>query len=766
MREADGVSFCGVAVLKKVLIGLAVVIVLAGAAAGVEAYRLYSAAQGIFTGQNPTGTPCLTPTIPGYSTYPKLLPWTSASTSTSGPHASPTTTTGQKLAVCVPVTTDPTLSDKSRINILLLGTDNDCKFQSTILTQTVFVVTIDPVHKKVGMLSIPRDSWLPVPGYSVVGDPYTYHKMDEAFSLGESAAGTNNPNAEFLSGVKYAEDTIYQNFGITINYYGWVGLNGFVKVINTLGGVNINAIHPIVDDSYPGDLQHDCYGFTRVYIPSGPQYMNGLTALQYVRSRHADLIGDYGRGQRQLQLIEALRPKIDSLGLTDFITVQNLFNELQGYVKSSLSVGQIGSYISFGKNLNPNQIHKLVLTPPYYSSTGTQSTPNGVTDTVNLNWSTVQPAVQKMFAPIPTGSKKPVHHGPTFVTAAEAASYLLRVSGATTQPAAQSTRTYSGPLRGSVYFVDKGNVWRYSSSGTQQVTNTTAINSASITSNGHKLVYYRRWSQDNADVWVKNLTTGKTKQITFGRQGNGNIANASQCLPDAPLCGYVWNVNPAVSPNGRTIIYSSDAYKDIYSPTLTLNADCPLASAPANGGIDPALYAYSVTTGLAAQATAPCNGAGGDTDARFDPANPNLVVYTEYYYLPSSKVASRLVVLNLQTGHRWRITPYSGSNMQAVWSSNGRDMAWVGSSSQSTTLYVAPYNAGRIGLKARRTVDTGLISEPEFSPDGKHLIYFKLVGDSFQVWIVDLRNGLPSGSPMLLMSKPNLTTTSPLVWIK
>ena len=747
--------------LKKILIAVAVVLVIAMSVGGYEAWSLYNGASGILGFHNPAGPNCKQPPLHSASGLPSLLPWEAAQAK-----AAPTpTSAGKKLIACIdPGSQESSLNGDHRINILVLGSDTDCKFEQ-YLTQTVFVVTIDPVHKTVGMLSIPRDSWLPIPG-SILGDSYTYAKMDQAFAAGEEAAGSTNGTKEFQNGALYAESTISQNFGIPIKLWAWVGLDGFVKVINTLHGVDLNAIHPIEDDQYPGDkLQGGCNGFTRVFIPAGPQAMDGSTALQYVRSRHSDLIGDFGRGQRQLQTMVALRPKIETLGLTDFFTVKSLLSDLAGFVKSDIGVNAVGSYVSFAKNLKISQIKKLVLTPPKYSSTAAIDTPEGVQDVVNLNWNAVNPAVAKMFAPIKSGKHKTPHkHHPKFVSTTEASAYLSRVSGAVPQPPSRPTPQFSGPLNGSIYYVAGGNVYRYNSSGTTQITHTTAISGASITGNGRVLAYYRRWSQNNADIWLKNLQNGRSKQITFSHNGDGYLSNTVDCV-DYPFCGYVWNVNPVIAPNGKSLVYSSDAYKDLDESPLNYNLDC--ATSPANNGIDLAIYRYDVASGSATMETAPCWEAGGDVDARFNPANPNEIVYTEYYYVQdTSNIASRLIVLNPTTGKRWRITGYHGRNMQAAWSPNGTRLAWIGSSDQSTTLYEAKYSKGRLVTGTRKVLDTGLVAEPEFSPDGKHLVYFKLVGSDFQMWIINLHNGWPVGQPMRLITPSNLTTTSAPDWIK
>src|SRR5579862_9628488 len=105
--------------LRKVLIGIAVLVVLGVGVAGFEAYRLYNSAQGIFGLKHPTAPSCSSQVGGAFASYPKLLAWTNASATTSTLGAS-----RKKLKVClVAQNQDPTLSGKNRINILLLGTD-------------------------------------------------------------------------------------------------------------------------------------------------------------------------------------------------------------------------------------------------------------------------------------------------------------------------------------------------------------------------------------------------------------------------------------------------------------------------------------------------------------------------------------------------------------------------------------------------------------------------------------------------------------------
>src|SRR6266699_1661198 len=231
------------------------------------------------------------------------------------------------------------------------------------LAQSDIVVTIDPASKSVGMLSIPRDFWIRV-GNGM-------HKLDEAYSLGGPAIGTG---AYSPGGVALSRLTIFQDFGIPINYYAWVGLDGFVKVIDTVGGVDVDVLHPITDDNYPDDVGNntgDIYAYKRLYIPPGPQHLSGPEALEYVRSRHADLVGDFGRSARQQQVLSALKPKLNN---SDIISkLPDIAHDLDGYVKTDMQLTDVLKLANFARGLDPNSIQRVILGPPYSSSGNTLS---------------------------------------------------------------------------------------------------------------------------------------------------------------------------------------------------------------------------------------------------------------------------------------------------------------------------------------------------------------------------------------------------------
>ncbi|HZT96364.1 MAG TPA: LCP family protein [Chloroflexota bacterium] len=617
----------------------------------------------------------------------------------------------------------PSLNGTKRINILLLGSDTDSKGIPK-LSQTMIVVTIDPVHRTVGMLSIPRDFWVPIPNV------YGYHKIDAAMSDG---------------GIPLAIDTVEQLFQIPINYYAWVGLDGFVKVIDTLGGVTINAIHPIVDDSYPNDMSgsKNPFSYTRVYIPAGPQYMTGATALEYVRSRHADLIGDFGRAQRQEQMLLGIRHKASTLNV--LLHLPDLVNELSGFVKSDIGangLGQLQQMASFARNLNPASVHRLVLSPPRYSSVGTA--PDGES-VVYPNWATIMPAVQRMFAPISTHSvshvtvpvkPKPPAPPPSPVHVRSVLGHVVGVSpGSASAPPPTAV---TGPSSGRIYFERQGNIWAFTKNTTFQVTHSSNISDPASNGDGHILVFARRWAPAVSDLFSVDLQNQTHRQLTRDRTTDGNVSDN------------VWAFNPSLSPNGKTLLFSSDRYK-LTNPT---------------GQIDLALYKYDMATHQSVQLTMPDLGAGGDADPRFDPANPNLVLYTDYFYRADESVGAQLTLLNLNTDTTYPVTPRSQEDIQPAWQPNGSHVAFVRSTFERTTLYIAPFAGGILHDRLAIPVDTGMVSMPVFSPDGTRLAYFKLVGNDFHLFEVAIRNGRPFGAPTSVLTAPGMDAASSLVWVK
>lgn len=252
--------------------------------------------------------------------------------------------------------------------VLLLGSDDDSKFSSDhVLTQSMILVRVIPSTKQVTMLSIPRDLLVPL---SVGGTG----KIDGAYSYG---------------GANAAIATVEQDFGVHIDEYIWVGLLGLIKLIDAIGGIDVVTSNPVLDDYYPQDIfSKNPYGYQRIAVLAGPQHLDGVHAMQYVRSRHGDLESDFGRSQRQQQVLLAIRQKAQQLAPED---IPSMAQAIGGELKTSINIGRIPGLLTLAAGFdNPDSIRQIILINPY-----THGGCDG--GSICPNWNLILPLVHQYF---------------------------------------------------------------------------------------------------------------------------------------------------------------------------------------------------------------------------------------------------------------------------------------------------------------------------------------------------------------------------------
>jgi LCP family protein required for cell wall assembly len=205
---------------------------------------------------------------------------------------SPSTTSQQEIQSNI---STPDWQKKERVNILLLGIDEREDQYGPWRTDTMIVLTVDPENNTAGILSIPRDLWVHIPGYGE-------NRINTAHYTGDLEKYPGG-------GPALAIKTVQHNLGITIHYYVRVNFSGFIKAIDTIGGVDIYVEKEIDDPLYPDNA----YGYDPLYIPAGLQHMDGALALKYARTRHGG--SDFDRLRRQQQVIMAVRDKVLRFGM-------------------------------------------------------------------------------------------------------------------------------------------------------------------------------------------------------------------------------------------------------------------------------------------------------------------------------------------------------------------------------------------------------------------------------------------------------------------
>jgi LCP family protein required for cell wall assembly len=283
--------------------------------------------------------------------------------SIASPTPSPSSTTSSSSPTPTPVA-----QQQGAFTVLLLGSDDDSKFSADhVLTQSMILVRVIPSSKQVIMLSIPRDLYVPFwRGGS--------GKIDGAYSYGQAGG---------------AIATVQQDFGVHVNDYIWIGLLGLIKLIDAIGGIDVVTSNPVIDDYYPQDLfTKDPYEYARVAVLAGPQHLDGIHAMQYVRSRHNDLQSDIGRSKRQQQVLLAIRQKAKQVSSSD---VPNIATALGGEIKTSIGLDRVAQLIPLASSFdNPDSITNIVMLPPLWHGGG----PGG---SLMPNWPEIWALVRQYF---------------------------------------------------------------------------------------------------------------------------------------------------------------------------------------------------------------------------------------------------------------------------------------------------------------------------------------------------------------------------------
>jgi LCP family protein required for cell wall assembly len=250
----------------------------------------------------------------------------------------------------------PDWEKKERVTILVLGIDERDYEQGPWRTDTMILASIDPVGMTASLLSIPRDLWVPIPGYRE-------NRINTANYYGDR---DKYPGG----GPALAKKTVQYNLGVPVHYYVLMDFEGFEKVIDTIGGVDINVETAIHDERYPDPDSPN--GYTTIDIPAGMQHMDGATALKYARSRHGK--SDFDRSHRQQQIIFAVREQALRLGLIP--KIPELMETMGDTVKTDLQPGEVLNLALMAKDVPSENVKTAVIdesmTIDFVTDTGAQ----------------------------------------------------------------------------------------------------------------------------------------------------------------------------------------------------------------------------------------------------------------------------------------------------------------------------------------------------------------------------------------------------------
>jgi LCP family protein required for cell wall assembly len=252
----------------------------------------------------------------------------------------------------------PTWSGTGRITVLLLGVDERAQETGPWRTDTMMLLTLDPVSRRAGVMSIPRDLWVPIPGHKD-GRINTAHFLGDLYAYEGGGPGL-------------AVDTVEYNLGVPIDYYVRINFQAFVTLVDQIGGIDVYVEETISDPLYPDQA----YGYDPLYIEAGWQHFDGEVALKYARTRHAS--NDFDRARRQQQVMLAILDRVTSFELLPQLarTAPQLYDTVQSSVSTDLALDQILALGNLAISVDKETIRTGVIdqtcTQPWVTPDGAQ----------------------------------------------------------------------------------------------------------------------------------------------------------------------------------------------------------------------------------------------------------------------------------------------------------------------------------------------------------------------------------------------------------
>jgi len=212
--------------------------------------------------------------------------------------------------------------------VLLLGTDDRDGDLEYSRTDTIILVRVDQANKTLAMISIPRDTYVNIPGYGK-------DKINAAYSYGEQAVEGG--------GIPLTIKTVSEFAGVQITYFIQVNFDGLIRLVDHLGGVDVDVPVDIIGDTEAGDI--DLY--------EGLQTLDGYAALYFCRSRDF-MIGDYQRTANQRTFLQALTKQVLA---SDPATIAVTVKDLADMCYTNLDVGKIIRIAQSYQGMRENAIH-------------------------------------------------------------------------------------------------------------------------------------------------------------------------------------------------------------------------------------------------------------------------------------------------------------------------------------------------------------------------------------------------------------------------
>jgi polyisoprenyl-teichoic acid--peptidoglycan teichoic acid transferase len=294
----------------------------------------------------------------------------------------------------------------SRVTILVMGLDYRDWSEGVDVprTDTMILFTIDPLTKSAGMLSIPRDLWVTIPGME-------NNRINTAYRWGEIYKLPDGPSL--------AMKTVEGVIGVPIQYYALLDFNSVVKFIDEMGGLDMHIKEAItVDPIGPGNT---------VRLEPGVQPLDGATVLAYARQRK-DGDGDFSRSARQQEVIMAMRDQVLTLNMMPTLVKKApaLYQEISEGIRTNLTLDQVIKLSWLALQIKEENIKKGVFDPHRDVQYASVDSSEGRQDVLIPNPDQIRLLRDEIFATGGPVGPVAVAGDPALLMTTEAARVLLR----------------------------------------------------------------------------------------------------------------------------------------------------------------------------------------------------------------------------------------------------------------------------------------------------------------------------------------------------
>ena len=227
------------------------------------------------------------------------------------------------------------------MDILVVGTDARANSYLYGLADVIRLVRVDFVNPKITILEFPRDLWVEIPDIADNIKGQDHEKLNQAYLYGNPGFGYTDDPAE---GPGLLARTMALNFGTNIDHYAAVNMQTFVKMVNSVGGIDVD-LPTAVDGRTTEDTNK------RLLFNAGTHHLNGTQALTLARIR---IKGVFERAENQNRVLCALRDQLTSPSV--LTKIPDLVKSFQGAVQTDLSPQQLGQLACIGTQIKPGNI--------------------------------------------------------------------------------------------------------------------------------------------------------------------------------------------------------------------------------------------------------------------------------------------------------------------------------------------------------------------------------------------------------------------------